>query len=41
LFELVQDPEEAQTLQEKRSKPKRRGNIDPEQMHLDEVDLDI
>jgi hypothetical protein len=41
LFELVQDPSEAQELQEKRSKPKRRGNIDPHQMQLDDVDLDI
>jgi hypothetical protein len=30
LFELVQDPSEAQALQEKRSKPKKRGNISPE-----------
>jgi hypothetical protein len=41
LFELVKDPEEASELQEKRSKPKRRGNIDPHQMQLDDVDLDI
>jgi hypothetical protein len=41
LFELVNDPSEAQELQEKRSKPKRRGNIPVEQMQLDDIDLDI
>ena len=41
IFEVVHDPAEAQELQEKRSKPKRRGNIPAEQMQLDDVDPDI
>ena len=40
-YELVQSEQERQYLQEKRSKPKRRGNVDP--LHYDDpsVDLDL
>ena len=41
VFELVHDPSEAQALQEKRTKLKRRGNIPAEQMQLDDVDDEV
>ena len=41
VFELVHDATEAQALQEKRTKLKRRGNIPAEQMQLDNLELDV
>ena len=41
VFELVQDAAEAQALQEKRTKLKRRDNIPAEQMQLDEIEDEL
>ena len=41
VFELVHDEAEAQALQEKRTKLKRRGNIPAEQMQLDDLEQDV
>ena len=40
-MQIVTDPEQHEELKAKRSKPKRRGNVMPEQMNLDDVDLDL
>ena len=38
-YEVVGDPEEQQDLQAKRSKPKRRANIEP--LNYDDVSVDL
>jgi hypothetical protein len=37
---MVGDQVEQERLKTKRSKPKRRANIEPESMNLDDVDID-
>ena len=40
-MQIVVDGSEHEHLKAKRSKPKRRGNVDPHLMNLSDVDLDL
>ena len=40
-MQIVTDGQEHDYLKAKRSKPKKRGNVEPEQMNLSDVDLDL
>ena len=39
-YVVVDDPTEQEQIKARRSKPKRRGNVEPEQMYIDETDPD-
>ena len=39
-YVVVDDPAEQEQIKARRSKPKKRGNVQPEQMYIDETDPD-